>query len=147
MSTTFCTPLDNVATTLASGFTAGGTSIVLTTGTGTLFGSPSPSAPVRVTLIAASALDTAGRITDRTKVANLKATGRTGDTLTGVTFDSGTAQNFAANDVAAVLVDATSLSDIHAAVNALEAGGGGGGGSGTVTTVSVVSANGLGGTV
>lgn len=118
--TTFCTPLNNVSTTLGAAYTSGGTSLVVASGQGALFGSPSPSAPVRVTVVALSALDSSGRISDRTKVAVFKATGRTADTLTGLTLDEGTAQNFAINDVVAVVNTAKTESDQHTAINALE---------------------------
>ena len=118
--TTFCTPLNNVSTTLGAAYTSGGTSLVVASGQGALFGSPTPSAPVRVTVVALSALDSSGRITDRTKVAVFKATGRTSDTLTGLTLDEGTDQNFAINDVVAVVNTAKTESDQHTAINALE---------------------------
>lgn len=129
--TTFCTPLNNVSTTLGAAYTSGGTSLVVASGQGALFGSPSPSAPVRVTVVALSALDSSGRISDRTKVAVFKATGRTADTLTGLTLDEGTAQNFAINDVVAVVNTAKTESDQHTAINALET---------TVATLAVDSA-------
>lgn len=120
MPTTFCTPIDNVSTTLASAFTAGGSTLAVASGQGSLFGSPSAGSPVRVTVVATAALDTYGRITDRTKVCVFKATGRTSDTLTGVTLESGTSQNFATGDVIAVLNTAQTEADQHTAINTLE---------------------------
>lgn len=117
--TTFCTPLNDAGSLLASPFTAGGTTMVLRAGDGALFGSPSPSAPVRFTVVAASALDSAGRITDRTKVAVFKCTAVSGDTLT-VAFAEGTSQSFLANDVVGVFPTAGTFADLQGAVNALE---------------------------
>jgi hypothetical protein len=43
-------PVNNAESTLAADHTSGSGTLVLATGTGTLFGSPSPTAPVRVTV-------------------------------------------------------------------------------------------------
>jgi hypothetical protein len=122
--TTFCTPVDNASTTLAAPRLAGATSAVVAAGDGVLFGSPSPSAPIRITLVARSAVDSNGFLGDRTRLATYTCTGRTGDTLTGLALESGVDRDFAAADFAGVLVGARSLADVHAAVNTLEAAAG-----------------------
>ena len=121
VATTFCTPLNNVSTTVGATYTSGGTSLTVAAGTGTLFGSPTASAPVRITVVTAAAVDANGNITDRTKVAIFKCTGRSTDTLTGLTLDEGTAQNYAIGDKVYLRVTAKTVSDLQTSINALEA--------------------------
>lgn len=113
-----CTPLDkDAASEVGATYTSGSTSLVLTTGTGSRFGSPSPSAPIRVTVIAAAALDSAGRLTPPTAAyVTFKCTGRTGDTLTGLTLERGSAQSFAVGDLVASVVTEDTIQDVHDAL-------------------------------
>ena len=120
MATTFCVPIDNAATTVATAYVAGSSTVVVSDGS--LFGSPSAGAPVRFSMIASSGLDAYGRVSDRTKVATYRCTGRSSNTLTGVTLESGTDQNFGIGSFVGVLVTAQTLSTIHTAVNTLETG-------------------------
>lgn len=121
VATTFCTPLNNVATTVGATYTSGGTSLTVATGTGLLFGSPTSGNPIRITVVTAAAVDANGNITDRTKVAIFKCTGRSTDTLTGLTLDEGTAQNYAVGDKVYLRVTAKTVSDLQTSINALEA--------------------------
>lgn len=115
MPTSFAQPLDGaIRSTLAASYAPGDASISLATGDGPKFGTPTPTAPVRVTLVADVA-----NLGDMTRVAYYLTTGRTGDTLTGWTHDGGTDQAFAAGSGALVLVNGGTFSEIHDAVNAL----------------------------
>lgn len=150
----FASLANNAQTTLAANYTAGSGTVTLASGYGATlaakitaagFASIAPTAPLRFTLIAASAINTYGQISDLSRVTILEATGLAGDVLSGVTAVEGTTdQNFSAGDTFAVLLTAGQIQEMQAAI---VAGGGGGGGGGTVTTVSVVSANGFAGTV
>jgi hypothetical protein len=119
--TTFATPLNNVATTLGSAHTAGAGTLAVAAGDGALFGSPTSSAPVRFTVVKQSAFGASGQIVDRSALTIYKATGRTGDALTGLTAIEGTTdQSFAVGDVVAVWVTAGAIGDLNAAVNTAE---------------------------
>ena len=101
----------NGSTTLAAGgYTASSGVINLATGTGTLFGSPSPSSPLRVTLASAATPSTCTHYT---------VTGRTGDQLTGVTVLDGSDQNFLAGDTAEARVYAADFSDCYSVLTTL----------------------------
>jgi hypothetical protein len=118
--TAFPTAQDNVSTVLASSYTPSvSTQISVQTGDGTLFGTPSPTAPVLVTIVKASAISQ-GLITDRTKVGTYLFTGRTTDTLTGMTFESGTDQTFGPGDLVFMFVTATAVNAIQAAIQAIQ---------------------------
>jgi hypothetical protein len=112
---TLCTPLDNVRTNLKSNYNPGDLKVSVLTGTAPLFGSPSPTAPVRITLIPATNISN-GQIIDRSKVTSYRITGITGDDLTGLVLDSGTDQPYNTGDVCAVLITAKTIAEIHAAI-------------------------------
>jgi len=111
---------DNFLTTLASAHTSGATTFVLASGDGTdlasrlsALGYPSVSstAPLRFTVYPWSSQ---GVITDTTPVVNYKATGLSGDTLSGVTAVDGTSdRNWAAGDVLAVVWGAGQVKEIR----------------------------------
>jgi hypothetical protein len=92
--TVFCKPVDNAASTLEAARSLGESTITLAAGSGDRFGTPTASDPIRVTLVRATALDFAGRITDPDRLAVFRCTERSGDTLSGLTLESGTDQFF-----------------------------------------------------
>lgn len=116
--TTFNTLLDNIVPTRALGanYTAGSGTMVMDSGFGskissaitTLYNSlgytvPTPvvgiNNPLRFTVIKADAIEANGLITDTTKLTIFKATGISGDSLTGVVANGGTPdQNFSLGD-------------------------------------------------
>jgi hypothetical protein len=119
-ATTFKTPLNNVSTTVGALRGVGVTSLTVATGTGSKFGSPSPSAPIRITVIQAAGIS-GGIITDPTKLTIFSATGRSGDVLSGLTVIEGTTDlAFAVNDTVIMAPTAGAFSDIHGAINTLE---------------------------
>jgi hypothetical protein len=123
--------------TLAAPHVVADGTLVLQPGTGSIFGSPSSTHPLRVVVQSQS---------NFARYTVYRVTGRTTDTLTGISAIDGTAdQAFAASDatVSARITQST-ITDIQDAINGLEVGAGS---AGTVTTVSVASANGFGGTV
>lgn len=104
---TFYTPLNNRGTTLASAYTAGSGTLVAADGS--VFGTPSPSAPVRVTA------------TSGNTVVIFKITGRSGNNLTVDSAIEGTTDaNLAQGAALENLMTAGALVDIHDAVNAAE---------------------------
>lgn len=115
--TTFTTPVNNASSVLAADHAAGSGTLVLRAGDGALFGTPSPSAPVRVTVASRPTL-AGGQIVPNTTKTIYQATARTGDTLSGLSAIEGTADRaYRANDPVAVLVTAGMLSEIQGAVN------------------------------
>ena len=91
MSTTFRPHPNNVSTALAGNYTAGSGSLVLAPGTGAAFGSVFP---LTVTAITAATYGTPGEV-----LTIFNVTGRTTDTLTGVSATEGTADRaFASGD-------------------------------------------------
>jgi hypothetical protein len=119
-ATTFKTPLNNVSTTVGATRGVGVASLTVATGTGGKFGSPSPSAPIRVTVIQAAGIS-GGIITDPTKLTIFSCTGRSGDVLSGLTvIESTTDLAFANGDTIIMAPTAEAFGDIHGAINALE---------------------------
>jgi hypothetical protein len=126
-----CSPSgDDVFSTLAATFAPSDTVITVQTGDASRFGSPSPSAPIRVRVVAQSQVSGGIlAISDPTKAATFRVTGRSGANLTGVTRESGTSQTFVSGDVVVVCVSRADLTDIHAflrlggPVNVMAAGG------------------------
>lgn len=119
-------PDDNAITTLASTFTAGmSTSFAVASGKGPLFCDADPSVdhPVRLTLIKQSAYSaTTGLLTDATLQATYRATTRTGDVFSGLTFESGdSALSFGVGDVVAGLWDAAAARALDADLATAEA--------------------------
>lgn len=121
MTAIFAQPLDGVQSSLAVAYTVGSGSITLKTGDGPNFGTPTAAAPVRVTITPTSNINPFGRILNMGLMAYYRATGRTGDTLTGLTFDGGTDQGFGVGSYVMVLVNGRTFSEIHDAHHVLEA--------------------------
>lgn len=96
------TPLDNAVTTLASDYTVGSPTVTVTDGS--LFGSPSTSAPLRITC---------QRLSDNARV-HFKVTGVSGNALTlaGV-MDGYSDINLSANDKVGVLVSGGTIKDVQ----------------------------------
>jgi hypothetical protein len=114
---TFATPRNGVSTTLGASYTAGSGSLVLDAGAGASFGAPTPDAPIRVTVVTDATYGTASET-----LTIFRATGRTSDTLTGVTAVEGTTdRNYSSGDRAEMRVTAAAVSDLNTAVLALEA--------------------------
>lgn len=117
-------PINNAASTLASNYTAASGSLVLATGTGSRFGTPTSDAPIRITVAAKSTLVNAQIVPTTTRTIFL-VTGRTGDTLTGISLASGentpawtnADHNYAQGDQVASLITAGTIGDIHAAIS------------------------------
>jgi hypothetical protein len=130
--TTFATPGDNLITSLGSAYTAGSGTMTLATGYGAIvsarlsamgFPTISSTNPLRFTVVAASALNAYGQITNTNLVAVYTATGLSGDVLSGVAVDTGSIdQNFAAGSQWAVFVTARAIWSVDNAVNRLESG-------------------------
>jgi hypothetical protein len=148
----FGTCLNQISTTLASAHASGSGTLVMATGYGarlaaelTAEGLPliSGTAPIRVSVVAPGHGADAPILPGFRTI--FRATGLTGDTLTGCTAIEGTTDRaYAIGSAVRFNLTAGAINDIGSAVNALEAAGAA---SGTVTTVSVVSANGLSGVV
>lgn len=130
MATKFASVPNNVQTTLGADYTAASGTMTLATGYGATlaariaaagFAAVSANAPLRFTVVAASALNSYGQVLDVTKVAVFTATGLAGDVLSGVAVAEGTTdQPFAAGSVVMSIVTAAQLAIIQAAINALE---------------------------
>jgi hypothetical protein len=119
-ATTFKTPLNNVSTTVGATRGVGVASLTVATGTGSKFGSPSPSAPIRITVIQAAGIS-GGIIIDPTKLTIFSCAGRSGDVLSGLTVIEGTIDlAFTNGDTIIMAPTAGAFSDIHGAINALE---------------------------
>jgi hypothetical protein len=113
--TTFTTPVNNASSVLAADHAAGSGTLVLRGGDGALFGS---TFPIRVT-VASRATLAGGRIVPNSTRTIYQVTGRTADTLTGLTAIEGTTDRaYRANDPVAALVTAGTLQEVQAAVNA-----------------------------
>jgi hypothetical protein len=106
-------PGDGITRALTAAYTHGVSTTVSATGIGALAGSPTPTKPVRFTLAKAAAV-TNGMITVPAQSAVYRAVGFTADTLTGVTFESGTDQDFAAGDWIGFASSAQYTRDINA---------------------------------
>ena len=101
----FYKPLDAALSTLAIAHSVGAPSIVVQTADAAEFGNPSPSSPIRVTV-----LGTNGR-------SHYSVTGRTGNVLSwDTTLDGYTDLAFAAGDKVGVLVSAGTIADIQSSV-------------------------------
>ena len=120
MSTNFAVPLNDVSTFVGSGgYTAGTGSLSLLAGGGEKFPALSDSRWYRVTVMqktaAYSPLATAANYTI------FKATGISGDTLTGISVIEGsTDRNYVCGDVVEVRVTAGTVADMQSAINTLE---------------------------
>jgi hypothetical protein len=114
-------PGDGITRALTAAYTHGVSTTVSATGIGALAGSPTPAKPVRFTLAKAAALSAAGTITIPAQSAVYRATGSTANTLTGVTFESGTDQDFAAGDWIGFAGSARYIIDINSRLRKLAA--------------------------
>jgi len=113
MSTTFNTFINNTYATLASAYTAGAGSLVLSPGQGAQFGS---TFPIEVTVATVGTYRTVAEISTIYTV-----TGRSTDTLTGVTAAEGTTdQNFAAGSIVEMRWTAGQANAISAVINAIQ---------------------------
>lgn len=129
-ATVFAATPNQFASTLGSAYTTGSGQFVMVSGAGAKLSAaiaaqgitgPSASHPVYVTVIRAAALDSAGRITDPTQTATYKATGLSGDTLTGVAAAQGSTDiAFSAGDTIGVFDTGGLFQDAYNAINALE---------------------------
>lgn len=117
--------VNNAQTTLGSAYTAGGNTLVMATGYGTTLAAKLTALgltlnafnPLRVTAIKSTALNIYGQITDLTKLTIFEVTGRSSDTLTGVSVVEGTTdQNFAAGDTLAFLWTAGAAQELRDAI-------------------------------
>lgn len=106
MSTTFYTTIDNVSTT-TTGYTAGAGSIVLEAGAGSSFGSTFP-------LLISTFL------ADGTPKGVYSVSGRTTDTLTGLTLVAGTDASLPDGSLVAIRWTAEHVAQYSTAVNTLE---------------------------
>jgi hypothetical protein len=114
----------------APGYTPGAGQITLKKADGSPLGAawdnpagnapPAPSAPLRFCVYKKSGFDAYGRFFDPTGTlhAVYTCTGRTGSTFTGLAFESGLDQSWAAGDVAAVAVGRGAVTELQAAVTA-----------------------------
>lgn len=119
--TNFCQVSNNAASTLLEAHAQGGTTLTLPPGQAAQFGTPTPTRPVRITVMAVEALDTNGQIVDESLLAIYKCTGITGDVLTIGDAQGGTTdQDFGAGSIVATHVYAQAMEDVHVAVNAAE---------------------------
>lgn len=117
MSSTFTKPLNNAESFLAADYDAGSGSMTLNAGDGALFGSPSPSAPIRITVAKRATLHN-GQIGPRTTRTIYQCTSVVGDTLSGLTAIEGTTdQGFKKNDPVAALVTAGVVQDAYDQIN------------------------------
>ena len=113
MSTTFRPHPNNVSTALAGNYTAGSGSLVLASGTGAAFGSVFP---LTVTAITAATYGTPGEV-----LTIFNVTGRTSDTLTGVSATEGTTDRaYAIGDRVECRWTSGLAAVVETAVNALE---------------------------
>ena len=101
----------NGSTTIASGgYTSGSGQVTVATGTGSLFGSPTSTNPIRITLASAATPSTCCHYT---------CTGRTSDTLTGLTVLDGTDQNFLSGDTCENRVYNADWQDVYTVLTTL----------------------------
>lgn len=117
--------VNNAQTTFGAAHSIGATTIAMASGYGaTLAGKLTAlgltldaSNPLRVTAIKRTALNAYGQITDTTQLTIFEATGRSGDTLTGVTVVEGTTdQAFALGDTLAFLWTAGMLATMRGTI-------------------------------
>lgn len=117
-----CLPNDNAIGFLGAAFTNGvSTEFRIAAGPEDRFGSPSAQHPARFSVTKLSAFDANGLLTDLTKQATYRATVRSGVVLSGLTFESGTPQNFAVGDIIADLVMGQFVRDLDDGLAAVEA--------------------------
>jgi hypothetical protein len=125
LAQTFSTPINNASTTLGANYTASSGSLALATGTGARFGSPTSLAPIRVTVASKATLVNA-QIGPSTTRTIFLCTGRTGDTLTGLTVASNEStatwtnadHDYVRGDQVSALITAGMISDLQTAIAA-----------------------------
>jgi hypothetical protein len=112
------TPLNNAAGSLAVDHLSGAATLALQPGEGARFGTPTADAPVRVTVARRPTL-VSGRIEATTTQTIYLVTGRTGDTLTGLTATEGTTDRaYYKGDPVAALITAGTIAEIQEVANA-----------------------------
>jgi hypothetical protein len=112
---------NNATSTLAANYTPGSGSFLLAAGAGANFPTPTPTNPIRIAVMpAAKAYNPATLAPADMRI--YQATGKSGDTLTGIAAIEGYAddKSFTTGDAVAMTVTAGLLSAIQGAVNALE---------------------------
>jgi hypothetical protein len=120
MPSSFALPLNNVVAVVGpAGSTAGSTTLTLAAGQGGRFPALGGLQFYRLTVVQqAYAYDP---LADAARYTIYKATGRSGDTFTGLVAIEGTTdRSYVGGDVVDVRVTGGSLDDIHTAINALE---------------------------
>jgi hypothetical protein len=120
-ATNFDQVKNDAASTLAAGYAPGAGSFVLAAGTGANFPIPTATNPARIAVMPAAKAYNPSTLLP-TDMRIFQATGKSGDTLTGITAIEGYADDvsFAIGDAVAMTITAGTISDIQAAVNALE---------------------------
>jgi hypothetical protein len=99
-------PLNNATSSLAQAHAVGSDTLVLQSGHGARFGTPTVASPIRVTVARQSTLIGGQIVAGSTRTIYL-CTARSGDTLSGLTATEGTAdQAFSKNDPVASIFDA-----------------------------------------
>jgi hypothetical protein len=93
-----------------TGYSAGAGQVVVASGTGTVFGTPTTGSPLRITIASALVPATCTHYT---------CTGRSSDTLTGLTLLSGTDRNYQAGDTVEARVYAEDFNDAYNGLNAV----------------------------
>jgi hypothetical protein len=112
---------NDAASTLAANYTPGSGSFLLAAGAGANFPTPTPTNPIRIAVMpAAKAYNPATLAPADMRI--YQATGKSGDTLTGIAAIEGYAddKSFTTGDAVAMTITAGTIGDIQGAVNALE---------------------------
>lgn len=135
--------VNNAQTTFGASYSPGGSTLVMATGFGSTLASRlsalgltlDASNPIRVTAIKSTAINIYGQITDLSKLTIFQATGRSTDTLTGVTVVEGTTdQAYVEGDTLAFLWTAGAAQALRDAIVA---------GGGTVSSIAMTVPSGL----
>jgi hypothetical protein len=112
---------NDAASTLAAAYTPGAGSFVLASGAGANFPTPTVTNPIRLTVMPAAVAYNPATLTPAA-LRIFQATGKSGDTLTGISAVEGYAddKSFAIGDAICMAATAATFTDIHTAINALE---------------------------
>ncbi len=112
-------PLNNATSSLAQAHAVGSDTLVLQSGHGSRFGTPTVDAPVRVTVARQTTL-VGGQIVPSTARTIYLVTARSSDTLSGLTAVEGTSdQAFAKNDPVASVITAGTIQELQDAIGAV----------------------------
>lgn len=125
MATAFAAPANNAGSLLAADYTAGSGTMTLAPGAVAAIvaktGALSASRWLRFTVVSAGAIDDLGNPTDESQLTIFKATGSSGNDLTGlVAIESTIDQNFFIGDFANVWLTDGTIDDIQAAITTIE---------------------------